>query len=171
MKDALIVFAQFEQFQNRKLFRILDTLTDEQRKTNRSMGYTGGSIHGALDRIAGTLGMGAKMLTEAPGQPGPGRPGDPGEPGGPGGPAERPTSYDEDNYEVLKGKIAEIDQAYLDGFQAITEERCMGGGIPLYDMCMKGFLVATSARGAISQVLAEMGVECDLIFGALLSED
>lgn len=70
MKDAMIVIAKFNQLQNQKLFALLDTLTDEQRKANVGTNYTFGSIHGALDRMAGTLGMSLNMLKdEGPGVP------------------------------------------------------------------------------------------------------
>ena len=63
MKDAMIVIAQFNQLQNLKLLRLLDQLSDEQRKADVGTNYTFGSIHGALDRMAGTLAMSLNMLS------------------------------------------------------------------------------------------------------------
>lgn len=48
MKDAMIVIAQFNQLQNLKLLKLLDQLTDAQRKADVKTNYTFGSIHGAL---------------------------------------------------------------------------------------------------------------------------
>lgn len=79
--------------------------------------------------------------------------------------------YDIEDYETLKQKLTEIDAGYVAGFEAISEERCVsGGGVPLYDMVMKGMFIANFVRGAICQVLsAEYGISSDLISGALLS--
>ena len=73
MKDAMIVIAKFNQLQNLKLLKLLDQLTDAQRKQNVGTNYTFGSIHGALDRMAGTLAMSLNMLSDE--GPGPGGPG------------------------------------------------------------------------------------------------
>ena len=44
------------------------------------------------------------------------------------------------------------------------------GGVPLYDMVMKGMFIANFVRGAVCQALkAEYGISSDLISGALLS--
>lgn len=158
MKDAMIVIAKFNQLQNQKLFALLDTLTDEQRKANVGTNYTFGSIHGALDRMAGTLGMSLNMLKDEG-------------PGGPGGPGAEPEKYDIEDYAALKAKVLETDAGYVAGFEAISEEKCVAGpGVPLYDMVMKGMFIANFVRGAICQALkAEYGISSDLISGALLS--
>ena len=72
---------------------------------------------------------------------------------------------------MLKKKVLETDAAYVAGFEAISEEKCVAGpGVPLYDMIMKGMFIANFVRGAICQVLkAEYGISSDLISGALLS--
>ena len=70
MKDAMIVIAKFNQLQNQKLFALLDGLTDQQRKADVKTNYTLGSIHGALDRMAGTLSMSLGMLSGWPRRPG-----------------------------------------------------------------------------------------------------
>ena len=200
MKDAMIVIAKFNQLQNQKLFRLLDGLTDEQRKADVKTNYTLGSIHGALDRMAGTLAMSLNMLSDngpdmggpggpggmpmgGPGGPGgmpmggPGGPGGmpmggPGGPGGPGGHDMGSAKYDVEDYEALKKKITETDAAYVAGFEAISEEKCVASpGVPLYDMVMKGMFISNFVRGAVCQVLkAEYGIDSDLISGALLSE-
>ena len=79
--------------------------------------------------------------------------------------------YDIEDYEELKRKITETDAAYVEGFEAISEEKCVsGGGVPLYDMVMKGMFIANFIRGAVCQALkAEFGISSDLISGALLS--
>jgi len=76
-----------------------------------------------------------------------------------------------ESYEELKKKIAEIDAAYVAGFEAVSEEKCVAGpGVPLYDMVMKGMFIANFVRGAVCQVLkSEYGISSDLISGALLS--
>jgi NADH/NAD ratio-sensing transcriptional regulator Rex len=82
-----------------------------------------------------------------------------------------PEKYDIEDYEALKQKIQELDAAYVAGFEAISEEKCVAGpGVPVYDMVMKGMFIANFVRGAICQVLkSEYNVESDLISGALLS--
>ena len=164
MKDAMIVIAKFNQLQNRKLLALLDGLTDEQRKKDVGTNYTFGSIHGALDRMAGTLAMSLNMLKDD-------GPGGPGGPTGPGGPDAGTAKYDMEDYEALKAKILETDAAYIAGFEAISEEKCVAGpGVPLYDMVMKGMFIANFVRGAVCQALkAEYGISSDLISGALLS--
>lgn len=79
--------------------------------------------------------------------------------------------YDMEDYEALKAKILETDAAYVAGFEAISEEKCVAGpGVPLYDMVMKGMFIANFVRGAVCQALkAEYGISSDLISGALLS--
>ena len=79
--------------------------------------------------------------------------------------------YDIEDYEALKQKITETDAAYVSGFEAISEEKCVSGaGVPLYDMVMKGMFIANFVRGAVCQVLKrEYGISSDLISGALLS--
>ncbi|MDD6237847.1 MAG: hypothetical protein PUA87_00180 [Oscillospiraceae bacterium] len=155
MKDAMIVIAKFNQLQNRKLLALLDGLTDEQRKKDVGTNYTFGSIHGALDRMAGTLAMSLNMLKDD----------------GPGGPDAGTAKYDMEDYEALKAKILETGAAYVAGFEAISEEKCVAGpGVPLYDMVMKGMFIANFVRGAVCQALkAEYGISSDLISGALLS--
>ncbi len=76
-----------------------------------------------------------------------------------------------EDYEALKKKITETDAAYVAGFEAISEEKCVSGaGVPLYDMVMKGMFIANFVRGTICQVLnSEYGIGSDLISGALLS--
>lgn len=158
MKDAMIVIAKFNQLQNRKLLALLDGLTDEQRKKDVGTNYTFGSIHGALDRMAGTLAMSLNMLKDDG-------------PGGPGGPDAGTAKYDMEDYEALKAKVLETGAAYVAGFEAISEEKCVAGpGVPLYDMVMKGMFIANFVRGAVCQALkAEYGISSDLISGALLS--
>ena len=80
-------------------------------------------------------------------------------------------SYDIEDFEALKKKIIETDAAYVAGFEAISEEKCVSGaGVPLYDMVMKGMFIANFVRGAVCQALkAEFGIGSDLISGALLS--
>ena len=56
MKDAMIVIAKFNQLQNLKLLKLLDQLTDAQRKQNVGTNYTFGSIHGALDPYGRNVG-------------------------------------------------------------------------------------------------------------------
>lgn len=65
----------------------------------------------------------------------------------------------------------ETDAAYVAGFEAISEEKCVAGpGVPLYDMVMKGMFIGNFVRGAICQALnSEFGISTDLISGALLS--
>lgn len=158
MKDAMIVIAKFNQLQNLKLLKLLDGLTDEQRKQDVGTNYTFGSIHGALDRMAGTLAMSLNMLSDDG-------------PGGPGGPGMGEPKYDIPDYETLKKKIIETDAGYVAGFEAISEDKCVSGaGVPLYDMVMKGMFIANFVRGAVCQALkAEFEIESDLISGALLS--
>ena len=71
----------------------------------------------------------------------------------------------------MKQKILETDAAYVAGFEAISEEKCVSGaGVPLYDMVMKGMFIGNFVRGTVCQALkAEYGIDTDLISGALLS--
>lgn len=63
-----------------------------------------------------------------------------------------------------------MDQQYVDGFEAMTEEHCTAGpGVPVYDMVMKGMFIFNNIRGQIAQICNELGYPSDLISGALLS--
>jgi hypothetical protein len=63
-----------------------------------------------------------------------------------------------------------VDQQYVDGFAAMTEEHCTAGpGVPVYDMVMKGMFIFNNIRGQIVQICNELGYASDLISGALLS--
>ena len=76
-----------------------------------------------------------------------------------------------DAMRTREGEALKTDAAYVAGFEAISEEKCVAGpGVPLYDMVMKGMFIANFVRGAVCQALkAEYGISSDLISGALLS--
>ena len=73
----------------------------------------------------------------------------------------------------MKAKCKVIDAAFVKGFEASTDEECLdtSGGVPPYDMCMKGLFIANMNRGRIDRVLADYGIEAPFITGSLLEEE
>lgn len=181
----MITIVKFNQRQNEKIFALLDTLSDQQRKADMK-GLHNGSMHGAMDRILDTEiftlnimcsaetvdipTLAAPYVTPPPpgAMPGPAQHDGPPPEGSEPPPMEHDFSIKFPDYAALKQAFAAVDQAYVTAYETMGPADLDTDSAVPHSEVLKAMFMGGLMRGQVTQMLNEAGIHSDLIAGPLL---